>query len=131
MSILLALLGLSIPKLIGIVALGVAAGILIAKIAMLTFSWLTNKIKQKLAKRNVSKVAVAEIQEIINNTKNQVTIDELEAMQEKGITHFSVDIQDDGKIEQNGIELWNVENEDEQTRELINRTGEGIVVING
>lgn len=129
MSLLLGMLGLSVAKLIGIVALGVAAGLAIVKIATLVFSWLANKVKQKLAKRNISKVAVGEIKETIENCKNQATIDEMMALQNQGITHFTVEVQDDGTISDDGLEILNVEKEDQQTHDFINRTGEGLVVI--
>lgn len=129
MSLLLGMFGLSVAKLIGIVALGVAAGLAIVKIATLVFSWLANKVKQKLAKRNISKVAVAEIKETIENCKNQATIDEMMALQNQGVTHFTVEVQDDGTISDDGLEILNVEKEDQQTHDFINRTGEGLVVI--
>lgn len=131
MSLLLAMLGLTIPKLIGIVALGVATGILVAKLVQITFTWLTDKIKQKLAKRNVSKVAVGELSKIIEGCHNQTTIDEMMAMQEKGVTHFSVEVQNDGTIdENNGIEIWDDNLRNRQVSDFINRTGEGLVVVN-
>lgn len=129
MSLLLGMLGLSVAKLIGIVALGVAAGLAIVKIATLVFSWLANKVKQKLAKRNISKVAVSEIEETIKNCKNQQTVAEMMALQNQGITHFTAEVQDDGTISNDGLEILSVEKEDQQTHDFINRTGEGLVVI--
>lgn len=131
MSLLLAMLGLTIPKLICIVAAGVAAGILIAKAVQITITWLTNKIKQKLAKRNVSKVAVAELEKMIKNCNNQATIDELTNLQRKGVSHFSVEVQNDGTIDENsGIEVWNDKIHDQKVSDFINRTDEGMVVFN-
>lgn len=129
MSLLLGLFGLSVAKLIAIVAAGVIAGLAIFKIATLVFSWLVNKIKQKLAKRNISKVATCEIQEMVKNCNNQATIDEMMALQNQGITHFTAEVQDDGTIPADGLEILNVEKEDQQTHDFINRTGEGMVVI--
>ena len=129
MSLLLGMLGLSVAKLIGIVALGVAAGLAIVKIATLVFSWLANKVKQKLAKRNISKVAVSEIEETIKNCKNQQTVAEMMALQNQGITHFTAEVQNDGTISADGLEILSVEKEDQQTHDFINRTGEGLVVI--
>lgn len=124
------LLGITLAGLIGAVAAGVAIGLLIVKIASLLFSWLANKIKQKLAKRNVSKVAVGEIGKIIESCHNQATIDELDALQSKGVTHFSAEVQNDGTIdESSGIEVWDVKKEDQQTCDFINKTGEGMVVV--
>ena len=135
------LLGMSGLQLAGVIALAVAAGIIIAKLAMLVFSWIHNKIKQKLAKRNVSKVAVGELSEMIKHCENQITIGELDALegqktiaefkdlQSQGITHFAAEIQDNGQIEQEGIEAWDVEAEDQKTRDLINKTHEGMVVV--
>lgn len=112
MSLLLGLFGLSVAKLIAIVAAGVIAGLAIFKIATLVFSWLVNKIKQKLAKRNISKVATCEIQEMVKNCNNQATIDEMMALQNQGITHFTAEVQNDGTISDDGLEILNVEKED-------------------
>lgn len=124
------LLGITLAGLIGAVAAGVAIGLLIVKIAALLFSWLANKIKQKLAKRNVSKVAVGEIGRIIESCHNQATINELNELQSQGVTHFSTEVQNDGTIdESSGIEVWDVKKEDQQTCNFINKTGEGLVVV--
>ena len=124
------LFGITLAGLIGAIAAGVAIGLVILKIATLLFNWLANKIKQKLAKRNVSKVAVSEIADLAGKCKNRSTLDELNALQSKGITHCSVEIQNDGTIdESSGIEVWDVEKEDQQTHDFINRTGEGMVVV--
>ena len=123
-------LGITLAGLIGAVAAGVAIGLTIFKIASLLFSWLANKIKQKLKKRNVSKVAVGELGEIIKNCHNQATVDELIAIQSQGVTHFSTEVQNDGTIdESSGIEVWDVEKEDQQTCDFIKKTGEGMVVV--
>lgn len=129
MSLLLGLFGLSVAKLIAIVAAGVIAGLAIFKIATLVFSWLVNKIKQKLAKRNISKVATCEIQEMVKNCNNQATIDEMMALQNQGVTHFTAEVQNDGTISDDGLEVLNVKKEDQQTHDFINRTGEGMVVV--
>lgn len=124
------LFGITLAGLIGAVAAGVAIGLLIVKIAALLFSWLANKIKQKLAKRNVSKVAVGEIRKIIKDCHNETTINELNAIQNQGITHFATEVQNDGTIdESSGIEVWDVKKEDQQTCNFINKTGEGMVVV--
>ena len=123
---------LGIAGIIGGLALAVAAGIVIAKIVMLAFSWLKNKIKHKLAKRNVSKVAVGELSEIIKNCKNEISLsalEELETIQKEGITHFCAELQSDGSIRQDGVEVWDVNREETEVRNLINETGEGMVVV--
>lgn len=129
MSLLLGLFGLSVAKLIAIVAAGVAAGLLFHKIVTLLFSKLINMVKQKLAKRNVSKLAIGEIGKMVKSCENQATIDEMMALQNQGITHFTAEVQDDGTISDDGLEILNVEKEDQQTYDFINRTGEGLVVI--
>ena len=124
------LFGITLVGLIGAIAAGVAAGILIAKLVQLTFNVLINKIKQKLAKRNVSKVGIGSIKDMIDKCPNIKTVSELEEMQKQGITHITAEVQTDGTIdENNGIELWNDQTKDKRVADYIDATGDGWLVV--
>lgn len=103
---------------------------MILKIEYLTFIGLINIIKRKLFKDNVSKVAIIEIRKFIEICKNQDKLDNLNALQNKGVSHIFVEVQNDGTIdEKNGINFWGVENEEKQVYDFINKNGAGIVVV--
>ena len=103
---------------------------MIFKIEYLTFIGLTNIIESKLSKDNVSKVAIIEIRKFIEICKNQDKLDNLNALQNQGISHIIFEIQNDGIIdEKNGINFWDVENEEKQVYDFINKNGAGIVVV--
>lgn len=114
----------------GIVGL-VAAGCLVAYAIILTFRWLKNKIKEKLAAKNIKKVAVADLDELIESCDNTVTIDQLEELSDEGYTHLVAAVDDNGKV--NDVEVIRDTNNtiDEEVDLFINRTGEGMVVVTG
>ena len=103
---------------------------MIFKIEYLTFIQLANIIKSKLSKDNVSKVTIIEVRKFIEICKNQDKLDNLNALQNKGVSHIIVEVQNDGTIdEKDGISLWDVENEEKQVYDFINTNGAGIVVV--
>ena len=99
----------------------------ILKFEYLTFIGLTNIIKSKLSKDNVSKVAIIEIRKFIEICKNQDKLDNLNSLQNQGISHIVFEIQNDGIIDE--INFWDVENEEKQVYDFINKNGAGIVVV--
>ena len=114
----------------GIVAL-VAAGCLVAYAVTLTIRWLKNKIKEKLAARNAKKVAVADLDELIESCDNTVTISELEDLSDKGYTHLMATVNDNGKVSDVEVIQDNSDTIDDEVERFINRTGEGMVVVTG
>lgn len=74
------------------IAAAVAIGALIAYAVALTFEWLRKKIKEKMASRNVKKTAVMDIQKLIDECDNKVSMDELEKMADKGYSHVMVSV---------------------------------------
>lgn len=113
---------------VGIVAL-VAAGCLVAYSIAMTFRWLKNKVKEKLAAKNAKKVAVADLDELIESCDNTVTIDQLEELSDEGYTHLMATVDDSGKV--NDVEVIRDTSDtiDDEVDQFINRTGEGMVVI--
>lgn len=114
----------------GIVGL-IAAGCLVAYAIILTIRWLKNKIKEKLAAKNVKKVAVADLDEIIESCNNTITIDQLEELSDEGYTHLIATVDNNGKV--NDVEVIHDKSDtiDEEVQQFINRTGEGMVVVTG
>lgn len=111
------------------IAVGVAAGTLIAKAIMMTINWLRNKIKAKLAKRNTQKVAVAELGKLVEKCENQASLADLEELCEQGCSHVIASVNTSGEVED--VELIEDTSKviDQDVKTLINRTGEGMVVI--
>ncbi len=116
---------------LGIIAL-IAAGCLIAYAIVLTLKWLKKKISEKLAKRNVKKVAVADLQDLIDECENKVSMSELNNLANQGYTHLMAEVGNDGNIV-NEVELIEDTNDsiDSEVEELLNRTNQGMVIIEG
>ena len=114
-----------IAGIIGIVALGC----LVTHVIMLTFRWLANKIREKFAKKETQKVAVADLHEMIESCDNTMTIDQLEKLEDEGYTHWVATVDDNGKV--SDVEAIKDKNDtiDEEVDRFINRTGDGMVVI--
>lgn len=110
----------------GIAAL-VALITAVVKLTLLAMSWISNKVKEKLKNRNTQKVAIGDINKIIESCDNQVSIDALEEIAEKGATHIVADVDYNGNVE--SVEAFDVDKIEGRADELINRTGEGLVVI--
>ncbi|MCD8222965.1 MAG: hypothetical protein LUD07_12450 [Clostridiales bacterium] len=115
---------------VGIVGL-IAAGSLVAYLVVLTFSWLKNKIKEKLAAKNVKKVAVADLDELIESCDNTISIDELEDLSDKGYTHLMATVDENGKVSDVEVIQDISDTIDEEVSQFVNRTGEGMVVVAG
>ena len=116
---------------VGIIGL-IAAGCLVAYAVVLTVRWLKNKIKEKFQKKNVKKVAVADIQELVNNCDNSMSLKDLEDLTDEGYTHMMVDIGHDGNVV-GDLEIIQDKNDslDEDVEELLNRTKQGMLIVEG
>lgn len=115
---------------IGIVGL-IAAGTLVAYAIVLTLRWLKNKIKEKLAAKNAKKVAVADLDELIESCDNTVTIDQLEELSDEGYTHLMATVNEDGNVSDVEVIRDTSDTIDDEVNQFINRTGEGMVVVTG
>lgn len=115
--------------LVGIVGL-IALGCLVAYAVVLTIKWLRNKISEKLAQKNVKKVAVADLEELINECDNKVSLSDLNDLVDKGYTHMMADVGYDGEIV-GDVEVIQDKNDsiDREVEELINRTKQGMVLV--
>lgn len=80
------------------IAAAVAIGALVAYAVALTFKWLRNKIQQKMAMRNVKKTAVADIEKLIDECDNKVSMDELMNMSNKGYSHVMVSVDSNNQV---------------------------------
>ena len=61
---------------LGILAL-LAAGLAVMWAIKVTFNWVRNKIREKLAKKNVKKVYMATVKKLADECDNKMTKDEL------------------------------------------------------
>ena len=113
----------------GIVGL-IALGCLVAYVIVLTIKWLRNKIREKLSQKNVKKVAVADLEELINECDNTVSLSDLDDLVDEGYTHLMVDVGYDGKIV-GDVEVIKDKNDsiDKDVEELLSRTNQGMVIV--
>lgn len=118
-----------ITILLGIAA-AVAIGALIAYAVAMTFKWLKNKIKDKMAQKNVKKTAVADIEKLIDECENKVSMDELMSMSDKGYSHVMVSVDDNNQVV-GDVEIIKDTNEelDAEVERLLGR--ERMVVVEG
>ncbi len=63
-----------------IIAGAIAAGLFIGYIVAITFSWLRNKINEKAAQKRVKKVIVADMENLVKNSENKISLEDLNAM---------------------------------------------------
>lgn len=115
-----------IGLLLGIAAL-TAFITVIVKLTLMAMSWLKNKIKEKLRKRNAQKVAAVDLEKIIESTDNQMSMEAFEKVADEGATHLFATVDNDGNVMD--VEAVGAEEVDRNVENLINRTGEGIVVV--
>ena len=120
---------LGLGALVAAIAAGVAIGAIVFFIIKLTLTALRNKIKEKLAKKNLSKAAVGDLQKIVNNCQNQSSISELDNLIDQGYTHVIAGVDNNGKVTDIEIGKDELKGSDQQVADYINKTGEGMVVI--
>lgn len=115
-----------IASIVGLITLGC----LIAYAIVLTMKWLRNKITEKLAKRNVKKVAVADLEELIDACDNTVSLNDLDNLADEGYTHLMAEVGYDGEIV-GEVEVIKDESNtiDKDVEELLNRTKQGMVIV--
>ena len=80
-----------------------------------------------MTKKTVKKVAVADIEQLINECDNTVSLKDLV---DEGYTHMMAEVGYDGKIV-GDVDVIKDKNDsiDKDVEELINRTNEGMVIV--
>lgn len=63
-----------------IVAGAVAAGLFVGYFVAITINWLRKKITVKLAEKNVKHVIVADIENLVKNSSNRITLSDLNSI---------------------------------------------------
>lgn len=112
----------------GIIAL-VAVGAIVAHTIIVTFNWLKRNIKERIFAKKAKKVAVADLNKLIDECDNKTTISDLDEIANEGYTHIIASVNDNDVVEDVEI-IKNTNDEiDEEVDNLINRTGKGMVVI--
>lgn len=103
---------------------------MVAYAISLTIKWLRDKIKDKLKQKNVKKVAVADLQEMIDSCENTISLGDLNELADDGYTHMMAEVGNDGQIV-GDIELIKDTNNsiDEDVDELLNRTNQGMIIV--
>lgn len=112
----------------------VAAGSLVAYAVVLTIKWLKNKIAEKLAQKNAKKVAVIDVGTLINECENKISLDELNNLNNlanEGYTHMIATVNNSGKVEDVEVIEDTSDTIDREVKELINRTHEGMIIVEG
>lgn len=107
----------------------IAAGIVVSHAIMVTFTWLKDNIKKRILEKKMKKVAVADLNKLIDECDNKTTISDLDEIANEGYTHIIASVNDNDVVEDVEI-IKNTNDEiDEEVDNLINRTGKGMVVI--
>lgn len=113
----------------GIVGL-VALGCIVAYAVVVTIKWLKNKIKEKFEQKNVKKVAVADLEELINECDNTVSLSDLDDLVDEGYTHMMVDVDYDGKVVGDVEVIKNKDDSlDQDVENFLNKTNQGMVIV--
>ena len=111
----------------GIIAAGVAAGLIVFLVIGLTVKGITSLAKKLFAKR-AKKVLAAEIDELVKKCPNKKSMKELEKLEEKGATHIVAGVSEEGELVDDIISIK--DSDDEIPYEVIDLLGEeGMVVI--
>lgn len=118
------MLGL-ILSVIGIVAVGG----LVAYAIVLTFKWLKNQIEERIRQKNAKKVAVIEMEKLIEECDNKVSLDTLKKVKNDGATHVIASVNSSNKVEDVKLFRDTSSTIDSEVDEFINRTGERMVVV--
>ncbi len=107
----------------------ITIGAIITYAVSLTFRWLKNKIKEKLAAKRVKKVAVADLEELIDKCENRVSVDALDNLVNEGYSHVMVEVDNNNKID--NVEVIQDTNDylDEDVKRLLG--SQGMVVVEG
>jgi len=120
-----------ILAIIGIIAAGIAAGIVTAYVIIMTFNWIKDKIKKWLDEKNAKKVAVGDLEALIKEAvknSNQTKLDDIDKMVKEGYGYFMAAIDDEDQI-LGEVEIIKDENEtlDAEVKKLLGK--EGLVVV--
>ncbi len=107
----------------------IAAGIVVAHAIIVTFTWLKDNIKKRILEKKMKKVAVADLNELINDCGNRTKLSDLDELRDEGYTHIIASVNNSDVVED--VEMIKDENDtiDSEVYDFINRTGEGMVVI--
>lgn len=106
------------------IAAVIAAGCIIATIIKLTINWLKNKIKEKIQQKNAKKVAFMDLEKMVEECPNEMSLAEL---LDEGDTHIMATVDSNGKIDE--VEIFKDEGfGDSEVDRMLG--SEGMVVIN-
>lgn len=99
------------------------------EIKTVTISWVKDTIKKRLAKKNIKKVAIAKIDDLLKNGSDNASFvtDDLLTLSKEGYSLLIASVSSDGKV--NNVEVIKCEAIDDEVESLINRTHNGMVVV--
>lgn len=112
---------------VGIIAAGIVAGLVLFLVIKFTIKALVGLVR-KFRNKGAEKVMAADIDSMIAQCTNRKSLSALEELQEQGVTHVVAGVDEDNKVVDN-VQL--IKNEDEETAyEVVDLLGdEGMVVI--
>lgn len=108
----------------------IAAGCIVAYVVRLSLKWIVNRIREKKDSKYINKVAVAEINALINDCNNRTTVDALDKLAGQGYSHIMADVDATGNIVGN-IETIKDMNEtlDPEVARLLGKKGMVVVEL--
>lgn len=96
-------------------------------VPFLSMSWISDKAKEQFEKTNVKKVVVCDLEKVIELRNDKADTSELKNIADEGVSHIIAEVDVNGNvIEMEGIVVEDIEDD---VQKLINKTGEGMVVI--
>ena len=112
------------------IAGAIALGCLIAYAVVLTVKWIRDKIREKIRVKKAKKVMVADLEQLIEECDNTVSLDALDDLVDGGYTHLMVGVDENNKVVDD-VEIIKDKNSslDEEVEELLGKSG--MVVVEG
>lgn len=108
-----------------------AAGAVIVYVIRLTLQWLKDRLREKKIKDNAKKFLVITINKLIRDSKNTVSLDDLEQLaqlEREGKTHIIAGVNGEDIV--GDLDIIEADGQDESIKHLIDR-GDGRLVVEG
>lgn len=96
---------------------------------VLTFKLLKNKIEERIGQKNAKKVAVIELKKFLEICDDTDIKSRFNSLADEGYTLIIASVNSSGEVEDVEIIRNKSETIDKDIDEFINRTGEGMVVV--
>lgn len=108
----------------GLVALALAAVVVSVK---LTWDYFVNEAEEKFCDKYTKQVVLADVDALVSDCRNEMKFSELNELKNKGATHICATVDNRGQVKD--VELLKNTDRSREIDRYVNRTGEGLIVI--